>query len=124
MVKQKKSALVVPVRNPLLTGTRVEPAPPPDPAGDFTFLTNHAHVLICLAGDPDLRLRDVAQRVGITERAVQKIVQELEAAGVLTRQREGRRNHYRIHAQRPLRHPVEAHRTVADLLAMVFADQR
>ncbi|MEM9251343.1 MAG: winged helix-turn-helix domain-containing protein [Planctomycetota bacterium] len=90
----------------------------------FTFLTNHSHVLICLHGEPDLRLRDVAERVGITERAVQKIVGELEEAGVLTRHREGRRNRYEVHGDRPLRHAVEAHRTVNDLLAMVLGKPR
>jgi hypothetical protein len=86
----------------------------------WTFLTNHTHVLVCLAADPFLRLRDVADRVGITERAVQRIVADLEAAGVLTRLREGRRNHYEIHRERPLRHPIEAHRTVGDLLTLVL----
>lgn len=88
-------------------------------AGGWTFLTNHAHVLVCLAADPEARLRDVAGRVGITERAVQGIVADLEAAGVLTRAREGRRNHYTIHGDRPLRHPVEAHRSVGVLLKLV-----
>jgi len=68
-----------------------------------------------------MRLRDVADRVGITERAVQRIVQDLEQAGVITRQREGRRNHYRINPDRHLRHPVESHRTVGDLLALIDA---
>ncbi len=86
----------------------------------WTFLSNHGHVLVCIAGDPALRLRDVALAVGITERAVQKIVADLEAAGIVERRRDGRRNHYRLHAERPLRHPVEAHRTVANLLAMVL----
>ncbi len=90
------------------------------PGGGWTFLSNHAHVLLLLAGDPDLRLRTVAERVGITERAVQKIVAELEAGGVLTRHREGRRNRYEVHHDRPLRHPVEAHRTVDDLIRMVL----
>lgn len=86
----------------------------------WTFLTNHAHVLICLAADPQMKLRDVAGRVGITERAVQKIVADLEDAQVITRERHGRCNHYRIHPQRPLRHPIEAHRQVQDLLSMVL----
>ena len=85
----------------------------------WTFLTNHSHVLICIAADPALRLRDVAERVGITERAVQRIVADLEEAGVLTRVRDGRRNHYEVHGDVPLRHPVESHRHVTDLLAMV-----
>lgn len=85
----------------------------------WTFLTNHSHVLICLALDPDLLLREVAERVGITERAVQKIVQELEEGGVLVRTKEGRRNRYQIKEARSLRHPVEGHRRVRDLLDMV-----
>ncbi|MFM7320610.1 MAG: helix-turn-helix transcriptional regulator [Armatimonadota bacterium] len=84
----------------------------------WTFLTNHSHVLICLARDPELRLRDVAQRVGITERAVQRIVAELEVAGAITRERDGRRNRYAVHADVKLRHPIEAHRTIADLIAL------
>ena len=94
------------------TNTTVKPA-------NWTFLTNHSHVLICLALEPDLLLREVAQRVGITERAVQKIVLELEEGGVLIRQRVGRRNHYTIKEGRSLRHPVEGHRQVKDLLDMV-----
>ena len=82
----------------------------------WTFLTNHAHVLISLAEDPHLRIRDVATRVRITERAVQRIISELEEAGYLTHEREGRRNVYRVRANRPLRHPIEAHNSVAVLL--------
>lgn len=85
----------------------------------WTFLTNHSHVLICLAMQPDMLLREVAQKVGITERAVQKIVLELEEGDVLTRERVGRRNHYTIKEGRSLRHPVEGHRQVKDLLDMV-----
>lgn len=88
------------------------------PAG-WTFLTNHSHVLICLALDPDMLLREVAERVGITERAVQKIVHELEQGDVLTRTKVGRRNRYAIKEGRSLRHPVEGHRRVRDLLDMV-----
>jgi predicted ArsR family transcriptional regulator len=86
----------------------------------WTFLSNHGHVLVCLAQNPDARLRDVAQAVGITERAVQKIVSDLEEAGVVMREREGRRNRYWLHMDRPLRHPIESHRTVGALLAMVL----
>ncbi|MCS6772148.1 MAG: winged helix-turn-helix domain-containing protein [Kiritimatiellae bacterium] len=86
---------------------------------EWTFLTNHSHVLLCLAQQPDMVLREVAERVGITERAVQNIVADLIEAGVLIRERVGRRNHYRIDPRRPLRHPIEAHRTVADLLRLV-----
>lgn len=87
----------------------------------WTFLSNHAHVLVCLAQDPDSRLRDVALRVGITERATFKIVAELEAAGVLSRVRDGRRNHYEIDRRARLRHSLEAHQTVGSLVALLAA---
>lgn len=89
-----------------------------DPSG-WTFLTNHSHVLVCLHRDPRVRTREVAERVGITERAVQRIVVELEAAGIITREKAGRRNVYHIDHGRPLRHPVERGRTVRDLLRLV-----
>lgn len=87
--------------------------------GSWTFLTNHAHTLICLARHPEAVLREVATEVGITERAVHNIISDLEESGVLTRVREGRRNRYVIHQDQPLRHPVEAHRTVGELIGMV-----
>lgn len=89
------------------------------PKPTWTFLTNHAHVLLSIARWPDMRLRDIAERVGITERAVMKILSELEEGGVITREREGRRNVYRIHDHVRLRHPIESHRTVSDLIRMV-----
>jgi DNA-binding transcriptional ArsR family regulator len=85
----------------------------------WTFLSNHAHVLLCVARDSDVRVRDVAEEVGITERAVQRILGELEEAGVLQRERRGRRNHYEVDASLPLRHPLEAHRTIGDLLRVL-----
>lgn len=88
-------------------------------AHEWTYLTNHTHVLLCLAHNPDLTLREVADRVGITERAVQNIVSDLIEARVVQRERVGRRNRYRIDPTRPLRHPIEAHRTVADLIRLV-----
>ena len=90
--------------------------PEVDRTQTWTFLTNHAHVLIALADNPTLRIRDLAVRVGITERAIQRIIADLEDAGYLTHQRDGRRNSYRVRTNRPLRHPVEAHQTVAVLL--------
>jgi DNA-binding Lrp family transcriptional regulator len=84
----------------------------------WTFLSNHAHVLLCIARDPDVRLRSIAERVGITERATQLIVRDLEEGGYLTRTRVGRRNHYAVHAARPFRHPIESERSVADLIAL------
>jgi DNA-binding MarR family transcriptional regulator len=93
-------------------------APAADTAG-WTFLSNHTHVLVCLARNPDQVLREVAQQVGITERAVQRIVAELEAGGVVRRQREGRRNRYALNLDAPLRHPLERHCTVGELLRSV-----
>lgn len=92
--------------------------------GAWTFFTNHAHVLVCLAGDPEMRLRDVGVEVGITERAVQKIVSELEAGGVLERERQGRRNVYRILGDLPLRHPLESHCTVDGLVHFVLDSRK
>jgi DeoR/GlpR family transcriptional regulator of sugar metabolism len=91
------------------------------PDGDvrWTFLSNHAHVLLLLAKDPELRLRDAAERIGITERAVQRIVADLEASRYLHRERRGRRNRYRVNRDLPLRHPIEAHRKIASLIALV-----
>jgi len=88
---------------------------------NFTFLTNHSHVLVCLLRDPFLRLKDVAVQVGITERAVQRIVADLEKGGVLKRHREGRRNRYEIDLAQPLRHPLESGKSVGELLQMVVA---
>jgi DNA-binding transcriptional ArsR family regulator len=102
-------------------GTTVQDPPTAaEPARHWTFLSNHGHVLVCLARDPEARLRDVAVAVGITERAVQKIVSDLEEAGVVERLRDGRRNRYRLFLDRPLRHPIEAHRTIGALLGMLL----
>jgi hypothetical protein len=88
-------------------------------AAPWTFLSNHTHVLVCLAREPDLTLKEVAARIGITERAVQRLVAELESAEVLLRWRDGRRNRYQIRADSRLRHPLESHRTVGELLALL-----
>ena len=85
---------------------------------NWTFLSNHAHVVVALAKDPGLRLRDIAAVVGITERAVAIILSNLEEAGVISKMRVGRRNVYTVNSDVPLRHPVEAHRTVADILRL------
>lgn len=87
----------------------------------WTFLSNHGYVLACLANDPGVRLRDVAVMVDITERAVQKIVADLEAGGFLRRIRMGRRNHYEVFRDRPLRHALGSHQTVGILLDMILA---
>jgi len=85
----------------------------------WTFLTNHSHVLLCIAEDPGIRGRDIAERVGITERSAQSIIGDLVEAGYLTRERIGRRNHYQVHPGLPLRHPIERDHAVADLLRLV-----
>ncbi len=85
----------------------------------WTFLSNHAHVLIVLHAQPQLVLREVAQRVGITERAVQRIVLDLEEGSFIRRKRVGRRNEYEVHTDQPLRHPIEAHRKIGDLLKLI-----
>lgn len=87
--------------------------------GDWTFFSNHGHVLVCLARDGRARLRDVAQDVGITERAVQKIVKDLQEAGFITVRKQGRCNRYRINRRKALRHGLESHCTVGKLLALV-----
>lgn len=85
----------------------------------WTFLTNHAHVLLCIARNPGARLRDVASEVGITERAAQRIVADLVTEGYLTRERVGRRNQYVVHDNQPLRHPVEQKSQVSSLIKLL-----
>ena len=88
-------------------------------SSSWTFFSNHAHVLICIALQPTIRLRDIAENVGITERAVQKIVLELEEVGALQRKREGRRNNYAVDLSFPLRHELERHTTIGDILQLI-----
>jgi predicted ArsR family transcriptional regulator len=88
-------------------------------SGRWTFLTNHAHVLVLLAQNPSIILREVAATIGITERAVQKIIADLEGEGFIIREKVGRQNHYRINRDANLKHPVEAHRTIGDLLRII-----
>lgn len=85
----------------------------------WTFLTNHTHVLVVLYCEPDLVLREVAARIGITERAVQRIVHELEEEGFLEHERLGRRNRYTVTLGKHLRHPVESHSTIEELLEVL-----
>ncbi len=84
-------------------------------------LTNHAQVLVCIAHDPGVRLRDLGERVGITERAAHRIVAELAAAGYIRRQRNGRRNHYTINAHVSLPDPIAREQTVGELLEILTA---
>ena len=85
----------------------------------WTFLTNYGHVLLCIASEPTIRLRDVAGKVGITERAAQRIVADLIEAGYLESHKQGRRNQYRVNGSLPLRHPIEEQSHVAALLALM-----
>jgi len=87
----------------------------------WTFLTNHGHVLVCIASDPGIRGRDIADQVGITERAAQAIIADLVGEGYVTRTRVGRRNHYDINRDLPLRHPVEQPHSVGELLQLVVS---
>jgi DNA-binding HxlR family transcriptional regulator len=91
----------------------------PEPRHRWTFLTNHSHVLILLYTEPDLVLREIAARVGITERAIQQILTDLEAEDFIEREKIGRRNHYRVKPDHYLRHPIESHCKVADLLSLI-----
>ncbi|WP_186629810.1 winged helix-turn-helix domain-containing protein [Rhodococcus sp. BP22] len=88
---------------------------------EWTFFTNHAHALFCIARDPDIRVRDVAQNVGITERAAQGIVSDLVDAGYLDRIRDGRRNSYRVRDDRPMRHPVERGHNIGEILNVLLS---
>lgn len=90
----------------------------------WTFLTNHSHVLILLSRNPNMVLRQVAIEVGITERAVQRIIADLEESEVIRKEKVGRQNHYFILGDQPLRHPVEAHRSINDLLDLLADDSR
>jgi len=104
----------------------LRPAPTPAysrnveaPARTWTFLTNHAHVLIAVSRNPELRQREIAELVGITEGAVQRILQELEDDGYVARERVGRRNRYHVIAGRPLRHPLESGHTIEEIIDTV-----
>jgi predicted transcriptional regulator len=90
-----------------------------NPTPSWTFLTNHAQVLVSIAHDPGVRLRDIGERVGITERAAHRIIAELAAAGYITRRRNGRRNHYTINAHFPLPDPIAREQNVGELLKIL-----
>ena len=86
----------------------------------WSLLTNHGHVLVCVAADPDARLRDIAETVGITERTAAQIVNDLEEAGYLTKTRDGRRNRYQLDGERRVRTPRLATMTIAQLLGLLL----
>ena len=87
----------------------------------WTLLTSHGRVLLLIAQNPDLRLRDIAEQAGITERSAQAIVADLEHEGYVEKERHGRRNSYRLHPEMPFRHPAESGHTVGELLALFTA---
>jgi predicted transcriptional regulator len=96
---------------------RTEPPAPTQPDnGHWTLLTNHGHVLVCIARQPDALLSDIAASVGIRERAVHRIVNDLVEAGYVERTKHGRRNHYTVHTDRPMRHPLEHMHCIGELL--------
>ncbi|MGB5511688.1 MAG: winged helix-turn-helix domain-containing protein [Woeseiaceae bacterium] len=94
-----------------------------EPQNSWSFFSNYAHVLVCLAENPNARLRDVAERIGITERTAFRLIGELEDAGILERAKEGRRNHYKINTNAHLRHEIEEHCTVGELLEAILHQQ-
>ena len=85
----------------------------------WTFLTNHTQVLICIAQDVDITLRDAANKVGITERAAQRIVADLVEAEIIERRRVGRRNHYLINREAAMRHAAQANHQIGPLLDLL-----
>lgn len=91
--------------------------------GDWTFFSNHGHVLVCLANNNEARLRDVAAEVGITERAAQKIVKDMQDAGYLTVTKHGRCNRYQINKRKSLRHDLESHCNVGKILSVLTGSQ-
>ncbi|MFG2679742.1 helix-turn-helix transcriptional regulator [Streptomyces sp. NPDC048392] len=95
----------------------------PEPHTGWTFVTNHARVLAAIADNPNIRIRDIAARCRLTERAVQRIISDLEQDGYLSHTRDGRTNTYRIQPDRVLRHPAEAGLTVASLLSLLVQDE-
>jgi DNA-binding transcriptional ArsR family regulator len=99
---------------------QVREKPPPE---NWTFLSNHSHVLVALAQNPNLSLREVSFLVGITERSVQRIVTDLEEAGYVHKEKVGRNNQYSIKEKLPLRHPLERHCTAGELLHLIVERQ-
>ena len=85
----------------------------------WTFLTNHAQVLLCIARNPDMRMREIADQVGITERAAQRIVGDLVSEGYVSRKRVGRRNEYEVNPETPLRHPISSDHDIGEILGVL-----
>lgn len=90
--------------------------------GEWTFLTNHGHAIVFLAQHPDARVRDVADAIGITERAAQAILKDLSSAGYLVVKKDGRRNSYSLNRKKRLRHPIERKHAIGELLEALTSD--
>jgi DNA-binding Lrp family transcriptional regulator len=97
---------------------------PAAPEPSWTFLTNHAHVLLAISAESQIRIRDIAAQVGITERAAHRIVSDLEVAGYLKVSKIGRRNEYSVVRNLPLRHPAERHHRIGELLKVLAHDSK
>jgi DNA-binding transcriptional ArsR family regulator len=95
---------------------KITPTPSPATRPSWSFLTNHSHLLVCLSREPVMTVRRLSLQVGITERSVQRLLSELEEAGVVTRSKEGRCNRYDVDLDFRLRHPLEADKTIGELL--------
>ena len=89
----------------------------------WTFLTNHSHVLLCLVNNPSIKMKEIAKKVDITERAVQNIISDLRKEGYINRERKGRRNKYQINENMHLKHPIEEHKTLADLIKLIYDEK-
>jgi predicted transcriptional regulator len=89
------------------------------PHHEFTLFTNHAFVLVLIAQSPNIRMREIASNLGITERAVQRIVDDLTSNGYISVTKDGRRNRYQIRPERIMCHPLTKHRNIGDLLRFV-----
>lgn len=87
---------------------------------EWSFFSNYAHVLVCLAQNPRSLLREVADKVGVTERTAMRLINQLDKAGILERVKQGRRNYYRITTDKHIRHPLEAHCTIEELLKPIL----
>jgi len=98
-------------------------AAPAETPPRWDFLTNHAHVLLCVSRDSGIRLRDIAAAVGITERSAHKVLSELVEEGYVLRERRGRRNHYKVKPEQPLRHPLVREREVGELLEALLGPE-
>lgn len=89
----------------------------------WTFLTNHSHVLLCLVQNPSIKMKEISKKVGITERAVQSIISDLRKEGYIDRERQGRSNTYQINTSKHLKHPIEEHKTLSDLIKLIYDDE-